>query len=138
MVVTPAPPEGEGEGETELLLVTLGDNEAEREGEGEIEGEAPDDPLGESDTDVLADSDTLIELGDIEAEGEILRLVEAEGEVEEDGDWLAAYKPSSVSACPAVRLSVFLLMSRFEPILNAPRIPRSSESEMPPPKDCIS
>ena len=86
MVVTPAPPEGEGEGEIELLPVTLGDKEAEREGVGEIEGEAPDEPLGESDTDVLGDNDTLIELGDIEADGEILRLVEAEGEVEEDGD----------------------------------------------------
>lgn len=86
MVVTPAPPEGEGEGETELLPVTLGEKEAEREGVGEIDGEAPDDPLGDKDTDVLADKDTLIELGEIDAEGEILRLVEAEGEVEEDGD----------------------------------------------------
>lgn len=85
-MVTPAPPEGEGEGEIELLPVTLGEREIDKEGDGEIEGEAPEEPLCESDTDVLGVKDTLTELGDMEAEGEIERDVDAEGDVLDEGD----------------------------------------------------
>lgn len=58
------------------------DTDTEREGEGEM----PVEVLGERETEVLGERETDIELGDMDADGEILRLVEAEGEADKDGD----------------------------------------------------
>lgn len=86
MVVTPAPPEGEGEGEIELLVVILTESEADKLGEGLIDGDAPVEPLCDKETDVEGLSDTLIELGEMLALGEIEREVEAEGDTLLEGD----------------------------------------------------
>ena len=111
----------------EGLPLAEGDGEAEglKEGDGDIpvEGLADDegDPEGEVDADGLA-----VGLG--LADGEI----DADGLTLDDGERLVSNKPSSVNACPALMESATFLISRFLANLNAPGIPRSSKSEIPP------
>ena len=112
------PPDGLGLGLPEADTVVEGLSDKEAEGLTLAEG------LGVGLELELADKD-----GDIDK----LEL----GETDNDGDRLSK-TPSSVKSWLQVKLSTLFLMSKFFENLNAPEIPLSSSSEMPPIQDFIS
>lgn len=65
----------------------------------------------------------------------MLLEIDADGDTDADGDWLYSDNPSSISACPHVRLSIERRTLKLAPNLNDPRMPRSVKSDNPPEND---
>jgi hypothetical protein len=70
--------------------------------------------------------------GEFVGEGEDDGLTEADGEVEADGERPSDWSPSLSIAWLQLKESTILRMSKLDPNLNDPAIPRSSKSETPP------